>query len=194
MTHDILPIIQTKGSAGCSMDQTMEAAGISYKTARRLLGLLVKSDKIKQVRTGNAVAYIAAEYYAPKLVIPKGPPGRPRHDIAKISRMGERSANISPDRLAIEKVLAAATGPLQRGVIAEKVGINGNRCANILQRMARDNKARITNTGWISFDYNPKDRIQRELRVCNGSAPNGDIDYWKRYMSSTMSHVRAGAQ
>jgi hypothetical protein len=60
--------------------------------------------------------------------------------------------------------------------------------------MARDNKARITNTGWISFDYNPKDRIQRELRVCNGSAPNGDIEYWKRYMSSTMSHVRAGAQ
>jgi len=190
-THNILPIIQEQGKAGYSVDRIMDVAGISYKTARRLLGLLMKSDHIKQVRTGNAVAYIATEHYVPKLVIPKRPPGRPRHDIAKITRIEARPANISPERLAIEKILEEATGPLKRGIIAEMVGINGDRCKNYLRRIVLDGKAINTPNGWAKSVEKPKH--DRPMRVCNGSAPNGDVNYWKSYMNSTMSHVRAGA-
>lgn len=190
-THNILPIIQEQGAAGYSIDRIMDAAGISYKTARRLLGLLIKENKIQQVRSRNAVAYIATEHYIPKLVIKKGPPGRPRRDIAKITRLGDRPANISPERLAIEKILEEATGPLKRGIIANMVGINGDRCKNYLRRMALDGKAVNTPAGWAKPVAKPKQ--YRPMRVCNGSAPNGDVNYWKSYMNSTMSSARAGA-
>lgn len=186
--HNILPIIQERGIAGYSVDRIMDAAGISYKTARRLLGLLIDSKQVKLVRTGNAVAYIATEHYVQKLVIPKRPPGRPRHDIAKITRIEARPANISHERLAIEKILEEATGPLKRGIIAEMVGINGDRCKDFLRRLFLDGKAVNTPNGWEKPVAKPKQ--DRPMRVCNGSAPNGDINYWKSYMSSTMSSAR----
>lgn len=189
--HNILQLIQEQGKSGYSVDRIMDAAGISYKTARRLLGLLVNSGHIQQVRTGNAVAYIATEHFVPKLVIPKRPPGRPRHDIAKITRIEARPANISPERLAIEKILEEATEPLKRGIIADMVGINGDRCKNYLRRLVLDGKAVNTPDGWAKSVA--KQKQYRPMRVCNGSSPNGDINYWKSYMSSTMSHVRASA-
>lgn len=186
-TQNILPLIQRQGSTGIVIGQIMSAAGISPKTARRLLHLLLDAGQIKQERTGNTVHYIATEHYVPRLVIKKGPPGRPRHDIAKISSVSGRSANISPERLAIEEILAEATGPLQRGIIAAKLGITGERCKNILQRMAREHKASCTTTGWVGVIQKPKDEQQRPTRVCNSSQPNGDMDYWRRYTANTMS-------
>lgn len=190
--HNILPLIQEQGKAGYSVDRIMEAAGITYKTARRLLHILMDANHVKMVRDRNSVSYIATEHYVPKLVAPKRPPGRPRRDITKITRIGDRPANISPERLAIEKILENATGPLKRGIIAEQVGITGDRCKNFLQRMVQDGKAVNTPMGWAKSEVKPKQQ-NRPLRVCNGSAPNGDVNYWKSYMNSTMSSARAGA-
>jgi len=195
-TPNILPLIQRQGAAGISILAVMGSMGISDKTARRLLGNLKTAGSITSVRTGNAVAYIATEHYKPKPAAqrlrkprqkPNSKPSQPRHDIAKVSSLTGRSANISPERIAIEAILAEATGPLQRGIIAAKVGITGDQCKNILQRIARDHKAATTPNGWVRTDNRPKDQRQRPERVCNGSMPNGDTDYWRRYTATTMS-------
>lgn len=185
-TQNILPLIQRQGSTGIVIGQIMSAAGISPKTARRLLHLLLDAGQIKQERTGNTVHYIATEHYVPKLVIPKGPPGRPRHNIAKVSSITGRSANLSPERIAIEAILAEATGPLLRGIIAAQAGITGDKAKSILQRIARDNGATCTPLGWVIASRKPAEQQQRPTRVCNSSQPNGDMDYWRRYTANTM--------
>jgi len=192
-TPNILPLIQRQGSTGMRIAAITETAGISPVTARRLLHILLDAGQIKSVRTGNAVDYIATEHYVPKLVIQKGPPGRPRHDIAKISRSGGRSANLSPARVAIEAILAAATGPLQRGIIAAQVGISGDKCKSILQRIARDNMVTCTSTGWVRTVRKEPSQTAAVHRVCNGSMANGDADYWRQHMQAHRVPARAGA-
>lgn len=200
-TPNILPLIQHQGSTGLSIQAVMVAMGISDKTARRLLGNLKEAGSITSVRAGNAVAYIATEHYAPKpqvlkppkLKKPKRMASQPLHDIAKISRMGGRSANLSPERIAIEKILAEATGPLQRGIIAAKVGITGDRCKSILQRIARDHMATCTSTGWVRTTPKATGHTTTVRRVCNGSAPNGDTAYWRQHMQAHRAPARAGA-
>lgn len=201
-TPNILPLIQRQGSTGLNIQAVMVAMGISNKTARRLLVNLKAAGSITSVRTGNAVAYIATEHYAPKpaalrLQKPKQKTKRqtsqPRHDIAKVSSITGRSANLSPSRIAIEKILAEATGPLQRGFIADKVGISGDKCKSLLQRIARDNRATCTSTGWVRTTPKAPSQTAAVQRVCNGSQPNGDTDYWRQHMQAHRAPARAGA-
>lgn len=177
-TPNILPMIQRQGSTGLSIQAVMVAMGISDKTARRLLGNLKAAGSITSVRTGNAVAYIATEHYAPMPAAPKPPKlqkpkrldSQPRHDIAKISSITGRSANLSPERIAIEKILSEATGPLQRGIIADQVGISGDKCKSLLQRIARDHRVTCTSAGWVRTTPKAPSETVVVQRVCNGSA------------------------
>lgn len=200
-TPNTLPLIQIQGSTGLSIQAVMVTMGISDKTARRLLGTLKAAGSITSVRTGNSVTYIATEHYAPKpaapkppkLQKPKRPASQPRHDIAKISSITGRSANLSPERIAIEKILAEATGPLQRGFIAEKVGISGDKCKSLLQRIARDHRVTCTSAGWVRTTPNAPRETATVQRVCNGSQPNGDLNYWRQHMQDHRAPARAGA-
>lgn len=201
-TPNILPLIQRQGAAGISILAVMGSMGISDKTARRLLGNLKTAGSITSVRTGNAVAYIATEHYKPKPAAqrlrkprqkPNSKPSQPRHDIAKVSSLTGRSANISPERIAIEAILAEATGPLQRGIIAAQVGISGDKCKSILQRIARDNMVTCTSTGWVRTVRKEPSQTAAVHRVCNGSMANGDADYWRQHMQAHRVPARAGA-
>jgi hypothetical protein len=66
---------------------------------------------------------------------------RPPSSITRHSRMEERASNLSPERIAVERALDAATEPMSTPTVARHAGITHVQATAILQRLRADGKA-----------------------------------------------------
>lgn len=66
---------------------------------------------------------------------------KPTSDIARHTRSEPRAPNLSPERLAVERVLNEASEPPGTTTVARRAGVTHSQATVILQRLRADGKA-----------------------------------------------------
>jgi hypothetical protein len=190
----VLAIIEAAGPKGITTAEIGKMTG--YESSRIY-------DFIKRMRASRKVApilkpgvmnqrYVTIRHFGVHLeasgLFTNLPPRTT--SVTVIKSTGPRNSTVSPERLAIEAVLAAATAPLSVEMICLVSDVDIHKTRAILTRMRHDGMA--TNLGervamWQRTGARvPK--VEREQRVCNGNQPAMPAGYL-----SSMNPVRPGA-
>jgi hypothetical protein len=191
---EVLALIDAAGPKGMTTAEIAKSTGLDLERIQNFIKRMRASRKVAPIlKPGTRdQRYVTTRSFGVHLeasgLFTNLPPRTTT--VTVIKSTGPRNSTVSPERLAIEDVLAAATAPLSVEMICLVSDVDIHKTRAILTRMRHDGMA--TNLGervamWQRTGARvPK--VEREQRVCNGNQPAMPVGYL-----SSMNPVRPGA-
>jgi hypothetical protein len=204
----IMRFIHASGKTGVTSEQVREHTGLPTLVARMHIKNLVRlGDAISTPTDTRERRYTSALVRPPELSTARATGlqairSRPaERNIARITKAGDRSPNISAERRHMEEALRRQTEPRNSRFMSDLLGISRRTGRDLLGRMQRDGVAAIVGEDeqgvslflWADTWRNqPKN--QRAEPVRNSNQPNGTTEYWRKFISQMMTPARQDAQ
>jgi hypothetical protein len=175
--------ITAQGATGATHLTTCAATGLDVETVRvHIKNMLRCGDVFGGKEPGSRpqvyllpdhlLAYQNAQATPATQRTPNLPPRTTTVTVIKTAQ--QRSGNLSPERVRIERLLAQATTPLTPLEVAQGAGLQKKHSNRILQGMRHEGRAVNVGVGkealWRAAGAAPAP-AHREPRVCNASQP-----------------------